>query len=223
MPALLTLTTADGNSHTFHSDQTYVHEESLEGLPQWALLDCNQCPHCPLSPYESNYCPAAIKVVELVQRFPALVSYDNVQYTYYLSTEEKVMNLTAQSALSNLLMERLINSGCPILNHAETFLQELKSRFQHPALPLSRENLSSFTSEVKNRLLGNPYQRLELYQQKESLDHLKKRLDLADELEEDAIKNALVILHSMMAMVHELMLHSDRNAAQSRPNTAEFA
>lgn len=105
--------------------------DQVAALPEWAVLDYCQCPHCPLAPQLMQYCPACAALAGIVNRFDSLISYD----TIYLSveTEERTISqkTTAQRAISSLIGLVMAGSGCP---HTEFF--KPMARFH---LPLSTE------------------------------------------------------------------------------------
>ena len=48
-------------------------------LPAWTELAFHQCPNCPLDINDRPHCPLAANIVNLVQRFDGLVSYDKIK------------------------------------------------------------------------------------------------------------------------------------------------
>ena len=48
-------------------------------LPDWSKLNYNQCPHCPLDINTDPYCPLAANIVNIVNRFDGLISYDKIR------------------------------------------------------------------------------------------------------------------------------------------------
>ena len=54
---------------------------SQEKTPRWARLEQHQCQNCPLNTADDPYCPVALSLVELVERFEQLVSFVKVEVT----------------------------------------------------------------------------------------------------------------------------------------------
>ncbi len=98
-----------------------------EARPDWTKLEFHQCPNCPLSPKEHPYCPLALNLVGLVERFDGLLSHDRVELE--VVTEERTITQTtaAQRGISSLMGLVIATSGCP---HAR-FLRPM-ARFHLP-------------------------------------------------------------------------------------------
>jgi hypothetical protein len=96
-------------------------------LPSWTDLDYQKCSHCPLRAATSPHCPAARAVVQLVEVFGEVLSYDTVAATVTLHDRTVVKETTVQRALSSILGLLMATSGCPQL----AFLRPL-ARFHQP-------------------------------------------------------------------------------------------
>lgn len=98
-----------------------------DARPAWTKLEFHQCPNCPLSPKEHPYCPLALSLVQLVERFDGLLSHDTIQLE--VVTEERTITQTtsAQRGISSLMGLVIATSGCP---HA-TYLRPM-ARFHLP-------------------------------------------------------------------------------------------
>lgn len=95
--------------------------------PTWTHLEYQQCSHCPLRAAASPQCPAARAVVQVVEVFGEMLSYDNVAATVTLQDRTVVKETTVQRALSSILGLLMATSGCPQL----AFLRPL-ARFHQP-------------------------------------------------------------------------------------------
>lgn len=107
-----------------------LDEPSYES-PEWSRLSFHQCANCPLAVEAHPYCPLAVRLVDIVNRFQHLVSHTNIQVR--VKTEERVVaqNTTAQRAISSLVGLLMATSGCPGLAYFKPM-----ARFH---LPLSSE------------------------------------------------------------------------------------
>lgn len=87
-------------------------------LPSWTNLDFHQCPNCPLTLDTHPHCPVAVNLVDLVERFDGLFSYDKAHLD--VQTEERVISkdTTVQRGISSLMGLIISASGCP---HTEFF------------------------------------------------------------------------------------------------------
>lgn len=100
---------------------------SIPNPPEWARLEHEQCRGCVLNRAEHPYCPSALSLVELVELFGALESYDEVHVT--VTTEARTLSAqtSVQKALSSLIGLHMATSGCPSM----TFFRPM-ARFHLP-------------------------------------------------------------------------------------------
>ncbi len=82
-------------------------------LPEWAALEFNQCPHCPLSVKTSPSCPLATRLVNIIVHFDRLMSYDRISLE--VITERRIISreTSVQDALSSIMGLVIPTSGCP--------------------------------------------------------------------------------------------------------------
>lgn len=97
----------DGNSFETHLDVNTAQ------FPRWTELDYKQCSHCPLNKEEHKYCPVAVQLHSIVEKFHDTRSIDEIELK--VITEERTMiKVTAlQNAISSLLGLVFPISGCP--------------------------------------------------------------------------------------------------------------
>lgn len=88
-------------------------DANLPPAPPWTALTFKQCPNCPLSEADHPFCPLARHLVNLVNRFECLISYDWLHVE--VKTVERFISqeTTAQRALSSLMGLIFPTSGCP--------------------------------------------------------------------------------------------------------------
>ena len=84
-----------------------------KNLPFWARLDFNQCPHCPLDLLTHPFCPVAANLVEIVERFENVLSYDELDLEVTTPARHVFHHTTAQRGISSLLGVLFPASGCP--------------------------------------------------------------------------------------------------------------
>jgi hypothetical protein len=84
-----------------------------EARPSWTKLEFHQCPNCPLNSEQYPYCPLALSLVRVVERFDGVLSHDTVQLE--VVTEERTITQTtsAQRGISSLMGLVIATSGCP--------------------------------------------------------------------------------------------------------------
>lgn len=85
-------------------------------FPAWTRLTHQQCSNCPLRPETHPRCPVAANLVDVVEVFKDLRSYEEtgVEITTELRTFRKRVPL--QDGLSALVGIYMVTSGCPILD-----------------------------------------------------------------------------------------------------------
>lgn len=129
-------TMADGEQEIFDleldSQTLLLINELPDELPFWTKLDYEKCSHCTLDENKNEYCPLAVRLVDLVQRFQKIISYDELNLK--VNTEERELNkdTTAQKGLSSLMGLLIATCNCP-----HTVFFKPMARFH---LPLSDRN-----------------------------------------------------------------------------------
>jgi hypothetical protein len=83
--------------------------------PAWTRLGVHQCSVCPLGTEATPHCPAALSLVELVQKFGELLSFTEVEATVVTKERTTHLKTTVQRALSSLIGLCMATSGCPVL------------------------------------------------------------------------------------------------------------
>ena len=110
-------TLVDGSQEFFElqidSENLELVIDTPEKLPAWTELTFRQCPNCTLTPNTHRYCPLAANIVNIVNRFDKLLSYEEVHVV--VVTEQRIISqdTTAQKGLSSLMGLVMANSGCP--------------------------------------------------------------------------------------------------------------
>jgi len=110
-------TLPDGTVRTFDVrldiDTLCLIRAPESSVPSWTQLDFHQCPNCTLSPQAHPHCPLATSLVDIVEVFESLVSYDEVQVD--VTTAEKTTRVTTsvQQGVGSLMGLVVATSGCP--------------------------------------------------------------------------------------------------------------
>jgi hypothetical protein len=84
-----------------------------KNLPFWTQLDFHQCPHCPLDLLKYPVCPVAATLVDIVDRFEDVMSYDELDLEVTTTARHVFQHTTAQRGISSLLGILFPSSGCP--------------------------------------------------------------------------------------------------------------
>lgn len=82
-------------------------------LPSWTKLKFHQCSHCPLKTTTHPHCPVAARLVNIVDRFDGLLSYDKI-HLEVVTKERRISSVTsAQRGIGSLIGLVIATSGCP--------------------------------------------------------------------------------------------------------------
>jgi hypothetical protein len=84
-----------------------------EHLPAWTKLDFHQCSNCPLNVVSHLYCPLAANIVNVVQRFDGLISYEKVKVEVITKERRISQQTTIQKGISSMLGLVIATCGCP--------------------------------------------------------------------------------------------------------------
>jgi hypothetical protein len=84
-----------------------------EVLPPWTNLDFNQCSHCPLDVNTYPYCPFAANLVNIVQPFSRLLSYERVHVDVVTEVRSISQDASAEEGIGALMGLVSATSGCP--------------------------------------------------------------------------------------------------------------
>jgi len=83
--------------------------------PEWTKLNFFKCPNCSLDETRHLLCPIAANLVELVDFFRDMISYDKV-YLYIQCDERGYFKYTTlQQGISSIVGIYMVVSGCPIM------------------------------------------------------------------------------------------------------------
>lgn len=200
------LTRDNDEKHSFSfntaESKSLLDFNDLENLPDWVKLNEQQCPQCPFSADKLEWCPCAVELIELVERFPNLPSYEKLKYELKRDDLYMQKEMDAQNALAGIFFLRLTFSGCPIFKSdvwswkyfsPATDLNNIL--FRRLAINLVCDKLSKEEDKDFSSYLHNEEEILQ------SLFYLKKRLENVKAIEKDAIFNAIVVLHNIITII----------------------
>ncbi len=134
-------------------------------LPTWSKLDFHQCPHCPLDAVTHPNCPLAANIVNIVQKFDGLLSYDKIRMDVITQERRISQHTTVQKGISSMMGLVIATCGCP---HASFF--KAMGRFHLP-LASNEETIFRATSMY---LLAQYFLKMEGHQADFELEGLTK-------------------------------------------------
>jgi hypothetical protein len=83
-------------------------------LPHWTRLTFNQCPNCPLKPESYPFCPLAVNLVRIVERFDRLLSYEKIHVDVITQERKISIDTSVQQGISSLMGLVIALSACPL-------------------------------------------------------------------------------------------------------------
>jgi len=182
--------------------------EEIKDPPKWTKLEYQQCPHCPLKAEEHEFCPLALRLYDVVERFHETKSIDEVEMEVITEERRVIQKTDLQRALASMLDLIFPICGCPITEHMKPM-----SRFH---LPLASEEETVFRvtgmyllaqyflrTEKQGGLIGfNGL--IQIYEDLHKLNvAVAKRLKIATR--SDSSKNAITLLDMYSTLVPMLL------------------
>jgi hypothetical protein len=115
-----TFTFQDGASRTFDvrldAETLDLVQHENPSPPDWTRLEHCQCPGCPLTPDRHPRCPPAARLVDVIEFFKNLNSFDTADVRVEGPNRAYAKRAQLQHAASALIGLHMVASGCPILN-----------------------------------------------------------------------------------------------------------
>jgi hypothetical protein len=90
--------------------------EQKKSYPPWTELNCEKCPSCSLDETKIKYCPIAISLVDVIDFFCKMFSYEEVDMYIETAQRDYMKHIPLQKAVSSLMGIYMVTGGCPILN-----------------------------------------------------------------------------------------------------------
>ncbi len=85
------------------------------GTHEWTRLDFHKCPNCPLKSSENPDCPMAVSLINMVQFFDGLKSFEKTKLVVKMDGKEITQYTTVQKGVSAMMGLVSAASGCPHL------------------------------------------------------------------------------------------------------------
>lgn len=171
-----------------------------EPYPPWTQLSYGQCKCCPLSPQRHMYCPIAVNITDLVDRFKDILSHKNCMVVCETADRSYSKNTSAMEGLTSVFGIVMATSNCPVMD----FLKPM-ARFHLPfssveettARSTSLFLLSQYFEFKKGRVNSFDFHTFEKSYARVQLVNeglLERIRSLGNQ---DADKNAIITLHSL--------------------------
>jgi hypothetical protein len=107
----------DGGEYVVEVDveRGYLPHDATAAEPAWAALGFHRCANCPLAEQDHPWCPPALDVHGVAERFGASPSYEEVTVRVDTPRRSYVKAVDLQTGLQSLFGLVMATSGCPIL------------------------------------------------------------------------------------------------------------
>lgn len=170
---------------------------SVESPPEWAKLEFEQCPNCPLDPETHEYCPIAVNMSGALMVFNDYLSYEMVNVTIETSDRRYQKKVALQDAISSLIGIIMATSGCPVMDHLRPMVRThlpFASRTESVYRVISMYLMAQYFRKQRGMEPDWDLKNLvELYDEIGKVNHAFSNRMFA-QYEKDANINALVIL-----------------------------
>lgn len=100
-----------------------IADPPRETTPDWTRLGFHRCGNCPLDPARHLDCPIAARVVDLVEEFRHIRSFDPVEVTVYTPNRTYSCHTSVQKGLSSILGIFMVASGCPVMDQLRPMVE----------------------------------------------------------------------------------------------------
>jgi hypothetical protein len=94
-----------------------------EPSPDWTKLNYCRCENCSLDEKEHEFCPVAVNLVDLIDFFKNLVSYDEVDVSIHAEGRMYSKHTSLQKGLSSLMGIYMVTSGCPVMERLKPMVR----------------------------------------------------------------------------------------------------
>ncbi|MBF0106984.1 MAG: hypothetical protein HQM16_16850 [Deltaproteobacteria bacterium] len=81
--------------------------------PDWTRLENKKCPNCTLDPKEHSHCPLAGNLVNVVEKFAQILSFEESHVEVVTHKRTITLDTTAQKGIAALMGLISATSGCP--------------------------------------------------------------------------------------------------------------
>lgn len=97
-------------------DRSFDLQANRADAPVWAKLKHNQCPNCPLTVKDCQYCPAAVDLAAVVTDFQRLPAAKTARIRVSTPEREYAKETALEEGLRSLMGLIMATSACPILH-----------------------------------------------------------------------------------------------------------
>lgn len=176
--------------------------------PAWTELSYRQCSHCPLSAETHKYCPVALQLYDITQRFEGTKSIDEVDVEVITEDRKVVQKTAIQRVIASMLELSYASSGCPKtewLRPLARFHSPLASEEETVFRSASMYLLAQFFIHQTNKQGRIEFSGLnQIYEDMHTLNAaVASRLQHA--IQSDSVKNAITLVDMYSTLIPILL------------------
>ncbi len=97
-------------------DTLELVREPYVDLPDWTKLEFHKCPNCTLTKEEHLYCPVAASLVDIIDYFKNLVSFEKAEVRVEAKERTYLQLIDLQKGVSSIMGIFTVTCGCPVLS-----------------------------------------------------------------------------------------------------------
>jgi hypothetical protein len=169
-------------------------------MPEWVRLAHRQCRQCPLTPDSHPNCPIAVNLMELVESFKTIISYDDCMVICETAERQYSKKTSVMEGLAAIFGIIMATSDCPIMN----FLKPM-ARFHLPFATIEETTvrtasmylLANYLKYKNQKEMTFDFKTLEKHYQKVQVVNEGLLARITNVSGKDADKNAIITLHSL--------------------------
>jgi len=188
----------------------------------WTRLERFACRNCPLSKAEHDHCPIAVNLMDIIDFFSEIHSYDQVQIEVRAKNRIYIKDTSVQQGVSSVIGVVMTTSGCPVLSKLKPM-----ARFHLPFADLEETQVRIFSFYLLAQFLRLKKGELPDWNMDELADLYENirniNMNIANKIanleKEDASINAVVVLNNF---AHMVSLSIDDNLEMIEPFLKEF-
>ncbi|MGL1903554.1 MAG: hypothetical protein OCC49_15565 [Fibrobacterales bacterium] len=198
----------DGEKHHFKitilKEDTSLIVPPRTEFPAWTELNNCKCPNCPLDDKEVSHCPMAVSIIDVVETFNDVFSYEEVSVTVTTPDRTYMKKAGLQEGLSSIMGLYMATSGCPNLKKMRPMAAHhlpFASLDDTIYRVLSMYALAQLLKNRKNNTFNSDFSELKELYENIGIVNTQFCERLRGMLKKDANVNAVVILNNFAEFV----------------------
>ncbi|PLX17537.1 MAG: hypothetical protein C0601_07200 [Candidatus Muiribacterium halophilum] len=92
-----------------------LKKEIPDNIPEWTKLDFHKCSVCRKDSSKVEYCPVALNIADVIDKFSTLISHSRVRLEIFTHERAFIKEVPVQDGLSSLVGVIMATSDCSVL------------------------------------------------------------------------------------------------------------